>query len=210
MTTTQELINKYLDGNTTLQEEETLRQQLQAIAHPTDEQRALLMMLGPATKVALMPDSATLAAGEAEYNKVMRQRKRRTTLLRIGMPLAIAAVLILAVLLVPHMSHNATESELVAKTAPQSALQESQHAAEPQEQPYATAPAKEKSCKRPALTKTDAAQADAQAKHEPNVAQTDNHDLAMAVEPAIITARLKTNSPASELYEINDVVPFLQ
>jgi len=204
------LINKFLDGNTTVEEEITLRQQLQALEHPDEEQRALMLMLGNGAKGVAMPDVMDLIASEAEYHSVMRRRKRLSMFIRVGIPAGVAAILLLALTLIPLLKNEATSAPLVAQT-------------EPIAKPEISTPTPATEIVAPATPvehKVESKQAVAQAhpvKTEPVHATelsiepvAENHDVAMAVEPAIITSRIKTNSPVSDLNEISDLAPLFQ
>lgn len=210
MNTLQALTDKYLDGKTTIQEERELRQQLEAVANPDNEQRAIMMMLCISPKVAVMPDSATLLTGEREYSKVRLRRKRRTLFLRVGLPMAVAASLILAVLLIPNMDNGAAEKKLVAKASLKSETFDATQTNVPQPEISSGNHADKNERTQAVTAKKMAKQTNVQADDQTGKVVEENQDLAIAVEPAIITSRLKTNTPAGELHEINDLLPILQ
>lgn len=96
----QTLIDKYLNGDTSLEEEQMLRHLLQDIpsAHRTDEEDALLLML---SATPTMPDEEDIFAADEteEYDRIIHQRKRRAMWKYTGIAAAVALVATLGFML---------------------------------------------------------------------------------------------------------------
>ncbi len=95
----QTLIDKYLNGETSLQEEHTLSRMLQAIppTHRTETEKALLLML-TATPTAIEGDLFTVDYTE-EYDRIVSERKRRIGWRNMGIAATIALVVSLGFML---------------------------------------------------------------------------------------------------------------
>ena len=129
----QQLIDSYLDGKTTPEEELQLSQALRsvcgdAIATLPPEWQAILLMLDP------------LAEGEAEYDRIMESRQHKTRTVSLtwrwtAAALAVAASFLLLFLL----SHKGTEptapQQMVAQQLPSG---QEEHQAQPQPAPSET------------------------------------------------------------------------
>lgn len=105
------LINKYLNGETSLQEEQELLRILQTVPshNRTSEECALLLMLSY-TKVPQEEDIFT-AENEEEYDRIVRSRKRRTTWKYVGIAAAVALVAIVSIV---GLTHNETPTKNLA------------------------------------------------------------------------------------------------
>ncbi|MBR1668595.1 MAG: hypothetical protein IJ693_10000 [Bacteroidaceae bacterium] len=105
----QTLIDKYLNGETSLQEEHTLQHLLQAIPpdNRTDTEDALLLML---TAMPTMDDEDPFATDHTEeYDRIVRQRKHRTLWRYSGIAAAIALIVALGFML-----HTQTDDSNIA------------------------------------------------------------------------------------------------
>ena len=96
----QTLIDKYLNGDTSLEEEQMLRHLLQDIpsAQRTDEEDALLLMLS-ATPTMTGEEDIFATDETEEYDRIVHQRKRRAMWKYTGIAAAIALVATLGFLL---------------------------------------------------------------------------------------------------------------
>lgn len=96
----QTLIDKYLNGDTSLEEEQMLQHLLQDIppTQRTDEEDALLLML---SATPTMPDEEDIFATDEteEYDRIVHQQKRRAMWKYTGIAAAIALVAILGFML---------------------------------------------------------------------------------------------------------------
>lgn len=91
-----ELIDKYLNGETSLQEEQNLRQLLQAIPSSTrtKEERTLLLMLS--YENAPKEEDIFTADDEKEYDRIVSSRKRHTIWKYVSIAAAVALVAIVS------------------------------------------------------------------------------------------------------------------
>ena len=90
------LINKYLNGETSLHEEQELRQLLQAIPSSTrtKEERTLLLMLS--YENAPKEEDIFTADDEKEYDRIVSSRKRHTIWKYVSIAAAVALVAIVS------------------------------------------------------------------------------------------------------------------
>ena len=92
----QTLIDKYLNGDTTLEEEQMLQRLLHDIpsTHRTDEEDALLLMLS-ATPTTTDEEDIFAADETEEYDRIVHQRKRRAMWKYTGIAAAVALAITL-------------------------------------------------------------------------------------------------------------------